>query len=115
MKKNLFILSLISLLFASCSYTYVTFEDLTPKDYGKFIRSNTFTSSYSPTEYNVIKGYNPANEYNWQEVYITKWTEKPFKYYYYKGDDALLLRAYYADAECILSYSGSYFVGNLKE
>ena len=112
--KKIFLILIVGLL-ASCSHTYVTFNDLTPSEYGKFIRTQNYSSTYSPTEYNVVKGFNPANEYNWQQIIIVKWTKQPFKYYYFKGDDSQLVRAYFPDADVIMSYAGIYFVGFKKE
>jgi len=112
--KNLIVLIAVSLLMVSCAY--VTYSDLAPEDYGKYIETASYSLDNGPLAYSVIKGENPANEYNWTQVVVSS-SYKPTPWFtmYYKGDKALLLKGYFPDADCIMSYQFNFYIGYKRE
>jgi len=114
-KAFLVLLVLAALLSTSCIMHYVSLSDMGDKDYRNYVGSNTTTSTYSPIEYNVLYGGNPANDYNWFQVHLVTYVPKPFQHYYYKGNPAELFKAAYPEASVIMTYGGYYFVGTKKK
>ena len=116
MKKLLVVLVLMASFLSSCVMHYVSFSDLREEDYPNYVTQGVYTTSYSPTEYNVLVGNNPANDYNWVQARVANYYNPKFwHHYHYKGNAVELLKAYYKDADVIMTYSGYYFIGTKKK
>ena len=119
--RLLFLVALAAILMSSCTgcmgctFKRVSFEELSPKDYPHFVVTLSGQTGYSPQAYTVLKGYNPANDYNWNQVTIRQYSPEMFKYVDYIGDEGRLVLATYPDADTILSYGGCYYVGYKKK
>ncbi len=114
--KRMFILLGCIMLMASCTIRHISIDELdTPEQCSKYIQTYSSTSSYSPVEYNVIKGINPAGEYGWTQISVSNYSPKYGTIYTYEGDRGALLKKAFPDADIIMAYGGYYFIGRKKE
>ena len=105
-------LFIVAIFLTSCAP--VRLNNLSIEDYDKYIRTVDYTSGVyynSPLSFNMIKGENPFNKYNFKAVRL-----KTYWFTYYAGDKFKLLTTYFSDAEVIVEFGSYYFIGTrIKE
>lgn len=103
--KRFFLIVLVILTFTSCRIRNM--NNLKPEDYSKYIRTTDINGyEYSPLSYNMIKGANPYSEYTWTMAQICDYWGN-----HYSDDQAKLFKAYFSDADIIMSFHGFWFIG----
>jgi len=111
------ILILAALLLSSCNgcmgcqWNYVSIETMTETDFPHYIVTVSSQTGYSPQAYTMLRGTNPANDYDWNQVSVVQYTPKWFTYYNYRGDEGALMLKAYPKADIIMAYSGYYYIG----
>ena len=111
--KKFLILAAVAVLFTSC-FRPIGIKEIPAGEHINYVQTSTVTSSYSPVEYYVVKGENPAAAYSWQQITVHCWHPRWFVYYAYQGDKGALISAAFPDADAILTYGGYFYVGKKK-
>lgn len=108
--KRIFVLLGVLVLFSSCIKP-ISLKDIPEGEHINYINTATYTGTFSPSEYNSVKGTNPAAAYSWHQVTVKTWHPKWFVYYKYQGNQGALVDAAFPEADSILAYNGYFFVG----
>jgi hypothetical protein len=102
---------------SSC-YKYQTLNQVSDEDLYNYVKASTYDPSYSdsPLSYNVIKGSNPCNEYDWKIVIYSDFQKNYFgRYYTYVGDKSKLVCRAYPNADIIMIYNDKFYIGIKKD
>ena len=113
--KKLFLILLAVISITSCVPHYVTLKNIPDDEYKNYLLESSYSNSYSPIAYSVIRGNNPANEYTWVEVRLVTFVPRMFHHYCYQGNFAELIQKAYPECDVIMAYGSSYFIGTKIE
>lgn len=114
---RLSILLIITLITSGC-YHYETLDKVSDEDLHNYLIIDSYDPSYndSPLSYNVIKGSNPANEYDWMVIRYSDFKKSTFGLYYtYIGDKSKLLCRAFPDSDIIMVFNDKFYIGTKKK
>lgn len=110
--KHFILFVLISISLMSCIPQDVS--KIKPEDYSKYVKTDWSGSSaqysYSPVAYNMIRGENKFQDYNWRAVQVTS-----YWFTYVAGDKAKIVELAFPNADAIIEYQNYYFIGVLRK